>query len=147
MTCFGKCDGKKYLKQMVHNQCHIQLIMVLTGRAILYSLAYARDHMLLAFKDGKGCLKYGDVLVITEPSKLIIDTVIINRTTVTIFASGGTKPYMYRITGGVEPNVIDSLKTYMRFFNLGGPYTVYVTDNKNCIDTADQIEFPRLCLR
>jgi hypothetical protein len=96
----------------------------------------------LTITDDHGCNK-DTTFTVTEPSELKISDVDILGSTVTIFVSGGTDPYIYRMVGGVVP--IDSSKAGNLFYNLGGEYKVYVEDIKGCKDSIDKTDIPKLC--
>ena len=89
-------------------------------------------------RDSEGCTLYGDsVLTITEPSAVVIDTVITTDVTgcysndngeISITAYGGSGTLSYSIYGGMSPE-----QNGGNFTNLfAGTYNVYVKDENGC---------------
>jgi gliding motility-associated-like protein len=84
-------------------------------------------------QNGTGC-ELDTFFEIIEPELLVLDTLIFSQPTcqgfdgtISVFAEGGTQPYMYEW----EDMSMDSLRTGLD----GGMYTVTVTDANGCIDS------------
>lgn len=135
VPCFGQNNGT--------------ITLTVTGGTPTYNYAWSPNvstgpsatglspgNYSITVTDANGCSAM-PIITISEPSQpLTLTTTQTDLTcyqsndgTATVTVSGGTIPYTYSWTGGLPPNATVNNLT-------AGPYTVAVTDNNNCSNSA-----------
>lgn len=111
--------------------------------SISFGGLFAGSH-IIRVKDANGCI-YADTVVITQPTAVVIDSVIMVKPTcngytngtITVYSSGGVLSHTYAVGGG-------TYGTSHTFTGLGaGTYTMHVKDANGCIkDTIVTLQQP-----